>query len=584
MRSLENIVNPNEIRDFSTEELQLLCGDLRTFLIDSISKTGGHFAANLGVIELTVSLLHVFDFEQDKIVWDVGHQAYPYKVLTQRKEFFSTLRKKDGISGFPKRSESPYDHFGTGHSSTSISAVLGMLCSDFLQKNNLDKNYIAIIGDGALSAGQAFEALNNAGYLKLPLLVILNDNHMGIDPVAGALNEYLANLKTHEPNLFTRLGMDYVGPVDGHNVEELCKVLEACKESNRPTFLHIKTTKGKGFLPAEEEQTKWHATSGFDKIYPNAQNTASKGIKWQDVMGLKLAEMAAKEENLVAITPAMVSGSSLHFMQEKFPQRVFDVGIAEQHAVTFAAGMALQGSKVFCFIYSTFLQRALDQVIHDVCLQNIPVVFCIDRAGLVGEDGPTHHGAFDIPLLRAIPNMVLMAPASQEDAQAMMDFALANPGQSPISMRYPRGIAYSNSLFAKPVELGKAIEVQKGSKVALLVFGDLLPIALQTADLLQQKGINPSIVNMRFVKPLDEGLLKEYWSEHTILCTFENGSKLGGAGSAVAEWLMDISPETKLLRLGLPDAFIEHGSVAEQMHTVGLYAENVVEQIDLKMG
>ena len=584
MRSLENIVNPNEIRDFSTEELQLLCGDLRTFLIDSISKTGGHFAANLGVIELTVSLLHVFDFEQDKIVWDVGHQAYPYKVLTQRKEFFSTLRKKDGISGFPKRSESPYDHFGTGHSSTSISAVLGMLCSDFLQKNNLDKNYIAIIGDGALSAGQAFEALNNAGYLKLPLLVILNDNHMGIDPVAGALNEYLANLKTHEPNLFTRLGMDYVGPVDGHNVEELCKVLEACKESNRPTFLHIKTTKGKGFLPAEEEQTKWHATAGFDKIYPNAQNTASKGIKWQDVMGLKLAEMAAKEENLVAITPAMVSGSSLHFMQEKFPQRVFDVGIAEQHAVTFAAGMALQGSKVFCFIYSTFLQRAMDQVIHDVCLQNIPVVFCIDRAGLVGEDGPTHHGAFDIPLLRAIPNMVVMAPASQEDAQAMMDFALANPGQSPISIRYPRGIAYSNGLFSKKIELGKAIEVQKGSKVALLVFGDLLPIALQTADLLQQKGIRPSIVNMRFVKPLDEGLLKEYCSEHTLLCTFENGSKLGGAGTAVAEWLMDNSPETKLLRLGLPDAFIEHGSVAEQMHTVGLYAENVVEQIDLKMG
>ncbi len=579
MRSLENIVNPNEIRDFSTEELHLLCGDLRTFLIDSISKTGGHFAANLGVIELTVSLLHVFDFEQDKIVWDVGHQAYPYKVLTQRKEFFSTLRKKDGISGFPKRSESPYDHFGTGHSSTSISAVLGMLCSDFLQKNNLDKNYIAIIGDGALSAGQAFEALNNAGYLKLPLLVILNDNHMGIDPVAGALNEYLANLKTHEPNLFTRLGMDYVGPIDGHNVEELCKVLEACKESNRPTFLHIKTTKGKGFLPAEEEQTKWHATSGFDKIYPNAQNTASKGIKWQDVMGLKLAEMAAKEENLVAITPAMVSGSSLHFMQEKFPQRVFDVGIAEQHAVTFAAGMALQGSKVFCFIYSTFLQRALDQVIHDVCLQNIPVVFCIDRAGLVGEDGPTHHGAFDIPLLRAIPNMVLMAPASQEDAQAMMDFALANPSKSPISIRYPRGIAYSNSLFAKPVELGKAIEVQKGSKVALLVFGDLLPIALQTADLLQQKGIRPSIVNMRFVKPLDEDLLKEYCTEHTLLCTFENGSKLGGAGTAVAEWLMDNSPETKLLRLGLPDSFIEHGSVAEQMHTVGLYAENVVEQI-----
>ena len=579
MRSLENIVNPNEIRDFSTEELQLLCGDLRTFLIDSISKTGGHFAANLGVIELTVSLLHVFDFEQDKIVWDVGHQAYPYKVLTQRKESFSTLRKKDGISGFPKRSESPYDHFGTGHSSTSISAVLGMLCSDFLQKNNLDKNYIAIIGDGALSAGQAFEALNNAGYLKLPLLVILNDNHMGIDPVAGALNEYLANLKTHEPNLFTRLGMDYVGPIDGHNVEELCKVLEACKESNRPTFLHIKTTKGKGFLPAEEEQTKWHATSGFDKIYPNAQNTASKGIKWQDVMGLKLAEMAAKEENLVAITPAMVSGSSLHFMQEKFPQRVFDVGIAEQHAVTFAAGMALQGSKVFCFIYSTFLQRAMDQVIHDVCLQNIPVVFCIDRAGLVGEDGPTHHGAFDIPLLRAIPNMVLMAPASQEDAQAMMDFALANPSKSPISIRYPRGIAYSNSLFAKPVELGKAIEVQKGSKVALLVFGDMWPLAMQTAELLQQKGISPSIVNMRFVKPLDEDLLKEYCSEHTLLCTFENGSKLGGAGTAVAEWLMDNSPETKLLRLGLPDAFIEHGSVAEQMHTVGLYAENVVEQI-----
>lgn len=576
MSILNSVNSPQTLRTFDLQSLEQYKDELREFLIDTISKTGGHFSANLGAVELAVALHYVFETPHDKLIWDVGHQAYPHKIITGRKEAFKDLRQWGGISGFPKMDESEYDSFGTGHSSTSISAITGMAAaSKLLGKTN---KHIAVIGDGALSAGQAFEGLNNLGFLKLPVLIILNDNHMGIDPVSGALNDYLAGLKEGDPNFFTRLGIEYKGPVDGHDLLGLVSVFQELKDIKTPLLLHVKTLKGKGFEPAELEQTRWHATGGFDKINP-LENKASVGEKFQDVAGKKLLELAKINPKLVAITPAMISGSSLHFMQEVFPERVFDVGIAEQHAVTFAAGLSISGAKPFCFLYSTFLQRGLDQVIHDVCLQKLPVVFCIDRAGLVGEDGPTHHGVFDLSMLQAIPNNVICAPASLNELEDMMEFA-EGFDEVPVFIRYPRGTGkrmLSNNNH--PVVLGKSQVLKKGKRIALLSFGTILDKVEEVEAILKQAGFEPTLVNMRFLKPLDTNCLEGLLQDHQLFCTFEDAALIGGLGSTLSQWLHKQKASHSLLSFGIPDEFIPHGKTATLFGQIGLSSEDVAEKI-----
>lgn len=576
MSWLEKINSPQDLKKLNQGELRVYADELRAFIIDTVSKTGGHFAANLGAVELAVALHYVFDTPHDKLVWDVGHQAYPHKIITGRRDEFAGLRQFDGISGFPKMSESEYDAFGTGHSSTSISAVLGMAAADKLQ--NIQRQHIAVIGDGALSAGQAFEGLNNLGFLNLPVIVILNDNHIGIDPVAGALNDYLKSLEDGKPNLFTRLGFAYKGGVDGHNLEQLVQVLKEAKNTQKPLLLHIRTTKGKGFAPAELEQTRWHSTSGFDKINPLGQTNKNAGAKFQDIAGKKLLQLAQAHKDVVAVTPAMVSGSSLHFMQKEYPDRVFDVAIAEQHAVTFAAGMAASGLRPFCFLYSTFLQRAMDQIIHDVCLQNLPVVFCIDRAGLVGEDGATHHGAFDLSLLHAISNATICAPASLQELEEMMDFAYLHT-QGPVFLRYPRGTGLAKLENRINVEEGKAQLLATGNHIALLSYGTMIERVLDVANLLKQNGVNATIVNVRFVKPLDESMLQSLLKNHNLLCTFEDAAVIGGLGSAVSIWLHKNNLSNKLLTFGIPDEFIPHGKTSQLFDYCGLSADDISKQI-----
>lgn len=576
MSWLEKINSPQDLKKLNQGELRVYADELRAFIIDTVSKTGGHFAANLGAVELAVALHYVFDTPHDKLVWDVGHQAYPHKIITGRRDEFAGLRQFDGISGFPKMSESEYDAFGTGHSSTSISAVLGMAAADKLQ--NIQRQHIAVIGDGALSAGQAFEGLNNLGFLNLPVIVILNDNHIGIDPVAGALNDYLKSLEDGKPNLFTRLGFAYKGGVDGHNLEQLVQVLKEAKNTQKPLLLHIRTTKGKGFAPAELEQTRWHSTSGFDKINPLGQTNKNAGAKFQDIAGKKLLQLAQAHKDVVAVTPAMVSGSSLHFMQKEYPDRVFDVAIAEQHAVTFAAGMAASGLRPFCFLYSTFLQRAMDQIIHDVCLQNLPVVFCIDRAGLVGEDGATHHGAFDMSLLHTIPNATICAPASLQELEEMMDFAYRHT-QGPVFLRYPRGTGLAQLENRTNIEEGKAQLLATGNNIALLSYGTMIERVLDVANQLHQRGLNTTIINMRFVKPLDENMLQSLSNNHTLLCTFEDAAVIGGLGSTVSMWLHKNNLTNKLLTFGIPDEFIPHGKTSQLFDYCGLSADDISRQI-----
>ncbi|MBX2984518.1 MAG: 1-deoxy-D-xylulose-5-phosphate synthase [Bacteroidia bacterium] len=576
MSWLEKINSPQDLKKLNQGELRVYADELRAFIIDTVSKTGGHFAANLGAVELAVALHYVFDTPHDKLVWDVGHQAYPHKIITGRRDEFAGLRQFDGISGFPKMSESEYDAFGTGHSSTSISAVLGMAAADKLQ--NIQRQHIAVIGDGALSAGQAFEGLNNLGFLNLPVIVILNDNHIGIDPVAGALNDYLKSLEDGKPNLFTRLGFAYKGGVDGHNLEQLVQVLKEAKNTQKPLLLHIRTTKGKGFAPAELEQTRWHSTSGFDKINPLGQTNKNAGAKFQDIAGKKLLQLAQVHKDVVAVTPAMVSGSSLHFMQKEYPDRVFDVAIAEQHAVTFAAGMAASGLRPFCFLYSTFLQRAMDQIIHDVCLQNLPVVFCIDRAGLVGEDGATHHGAFDMSLLHTIPNATICAPASLQELEEMMDFAYRHT-QGPVFLRYPRGTGLAQLENRTNIEEGKAQLLATGNNIALLSYGTMIERVLDVANQLHQRGLNTTIINMRFVKPLDENMLQSLSNNHTLLCTFEDAAVIGGLGSTVSMWLHKNNLTNKLLTFGIPDEFIPHGKTSQLFDYCGLSADDISRQI-----
>lgn len=576
----QSVNEPSDLRQLNREDLAVYAQELRSFIIDTVSKTGGHFAANLGVIELTVALHYVFQTPYDRLIWDVGHQSYPHKVITNRKWALDSIRKWGGISGFPSRSESDFDTFGTGHSSTSLSALAGMaVAARFNQEN---RNHIAVIGDGALSAGQAFEALNHIGYLKAPTLIILNDNHMGIDPASGALSDYLLSMKNGDTAFFRALGIQYKGPIDGHNLNDLIDALNECTSIQEPILLHIKTTKGKGYAPAEKEQTKWHATGGFDKINPEGSQVVSK-VKYQDVAGKTLLHLAETNTEIIAITPAMISGSSLHFLQAHFPDRLIDVGIAEQHAVTFAAGLALGGKRPFCFIYSTFLQRAMDQVIHDVCLQSIPVVFCIDRAGLVGEDGPTHHGVFDLPFLLSLPHTVIAQPTCYSELSAMLRFA-ADYTAGPIFVRYPRGtgpeyLLLDSSNPSPSILLGKGKVIVKGEGIALLIFGSIATEVLTVANLLQKEGLSPTVVNMRFAKPLDTDIIDSLLESHTFVFTFEESMLQGGVGQAVSHYVASQSNTCRVIPFGIADQFVPHGKYTEQLKYCELDAHSLTIKI-----
>lgn len=569
---LEHINNPTDLRELSLSELPDLATELREFIIDIVSVKEGHLGASLGVVELTIALHYVFDTPNDLLVWDVGHQAYGHKILTERRTKFDTNRQLGGISGFPKRSESIYDTFGVGHSSTSISAALGMAIASQLKGEN--KHHIAVIGDASIASGMAFEGLNHAGVTDANLLVILNDNAIGIDPSVGALKHYLTSVKEgknpKQNNMIKSLNFDYSGPIDGHDLPKLISELERLKKIKGPKFLHIVTTKGKGLEQAEKDQVKYHAPGKFDaktgEIIPKSE--AHLPMKFQDVFGLTLVELAKNNPKIIGITPAMPSGSSMKFMMDAFPDRAFDVGIAEQHAVTLAAGMATQGMIVFCNIYSTFLQRAYDQVIHDVALQNLPVIFCLDRAGIVGEDGATHHGVFDISYLRCIPNMIIYAPKDELDLQNILYTAsLGLP--NPIAIRYPRGrgkysnleFRIQNSEFDK-IEIGKAHLLKKGTKTAVLSTGFIG----NNVSLALENGNQPETIahyDFGFVKPLDEKLLHEIFSSFENIITIEDGTIKGGFGSAIVEFASENNYSKPVKVIGIPDTFIEHGTVEE---------------------
>ena len=604
---LESIDSAADVRKLNSLQLKELAHQLRAFLLESVSSTGGHLSAGLGTVELTVALHYVFNTPYDRLVWDVGHQTYPHKILTGRREKMTGLRKKGGIAGFPKRDESEYDSFGTGHSSTSIAAALGM--SIAAKQKNENRKCVAVIGDGAMTAGMAFEALNHAGAMDnnggANLLVILNDNDMSISPNVGALSNHLTRLlsgdlfstlregskkvlenippalelarRTEEHvkgmiapgTLFEELGFNYFGPVDGHDLDTLVPVLQNISQQTGPRLLHIKTQKGKGYFPAEDAPVKFHGVSAFDLSTgkSHAADTAT-APSYTEIFGQWLCDMAQQDERLVGITPAMREGSGLVKFSKHFPQRYFDVGIAEQHAVTLAAGMACDGLKPVVAIYSTFLQRGYDQLIHDVAIQNLSVVFAIDRAGIVGADGPTHTGAYDISFMRCIPNMVIMTPADASECRSLLTTAFLHDG--PSAVRYPRGAAHSiefgdeakdsesanNKLTALP--FGQAKQMREGSKVALLVFGTLLSTAMEVAE-----EIDASVYSMRFVKPLDTGTINQALEQHDLLVTIEDNAIAGGAGSAVAEYLNALNLSANLLQIGFPDKWISHGEPGE---------------------
>ncbi|MEQ9264084.1 MAG: 1-deoxy-D-xylulose-5-phosphate synthase [Balneolaceae bacterium] len=619
---LGNINSPADLQKLAPEQLQDVCDELRAYIIDIVSVYGGHFGASLGVVELTTALHYVYNSPEDKIVWDVGHQAYGHKILTGRRDQFYTNRKYGGISGFPKRSESEHDAFGVGHSSTSISAALGMAVANDLDGG--EKKAIAIIGDGAMSGGQAFEALNNAGAMKSDLLVILNDNRMSIDPNVGALKEYLADLTTSRTfnkvrdevydllghfrsagdkmrkiasrlesammaaltpgSLFRSLGFKYYGPMDGHDINGLRKALEDLKEVKGPKLLHIVTVKGKGFAPAEREQTKWHAQSSpFDKITGKslAPTAVKKSApKYQDVFGDALVELAEKDERIVSMTPAMPSGSSLLPMMNRFPERAFDVGIAEQHAVTFAAGLATEGKKAFCAIYSTFLQRGYDQLVHDVAIQKLPVVFCIDRAGVAGADGPTHHGAYDTSYMRAIPNLLISSPLNEQDLRDMM-YTASLYEDAAWAIRYPRGKATGMEVREdfQTIEIGKGICLREGEGVAVLSFGPIGKYVTEAANQLLEEDVEIGHYDMRFAKPLDTELIDEICLKYDHIITIEDGARIGGFGSAVAEYLAEKESAPTLKIMGLPDRIIEHGTQEELHVEVGIGVEGILEEV-----
>ena len=579
---LDNISNPEDLRKLNRNQLPQLAKELRDFIIDIIATKEGHLGASLGVVELTIALHYLFDTPNDLLVWDVGHQAYGHKILTGRKEVFHTNRQFNGIAGFPSRKESNFDAFGVGHSSTSISAALGMAIASNL-KGEIEKQHIAVIGDASIASGMAFEALNHAGVSEANLLIILNDNAIGIDPAVGALKEYLTKVKTDrklaaQNNIIKALNFDYSGPIDGHDLPKILSELERLKYVKGPKFLHVITTKGKGLQKAEEDQVTYHAPGKFDKISgERIKKEASLHTKYQDVFGKTIVELAEKNEKIVGITPAMLTGSSLKLMLEKFPKRTFDVGIAEQHAVTLAAGMATQGLIPFCNIYSTFLQRAYDQVIHDVALQNLPVIFCLDRAGLVGEDGATHHGVFDLAYLRLIPNLILFAPRNEIELRNIL-FTAQLGLKNPIAIRYPRGtgtIVDWQKPFEK-IEIGKGIQLKKGTKTAILTIGTISKNVSEAINLLEDNN-EIAHFDMRFVKPLDEKLLHLIFIKYTTIFTLEDGTIKGGFGSSILEFASENKYQHKINILGIPDNFIEHGSVSELQNKIGLDAKNLAK-------
>lgn len=620
---LSSIQSPADIRKLSPEELVQLCQELRSFIIDSVSLNPGHFGASLGVVELSVAIHSVFNTPYDKLIWDVGHQAYAHKILTGRRELFHLNRRYKGISGFPKMAESPYDAFGTGHSSTSISAALGMAVASALNGEN-HRQHIAVIGDGSLTAGMAFEALNHAGVTNANLLVILNDNGIAIDKNVGALKDYLTDITTSktynrlkddiwnmlgafskigpdargmiqklenalkvillkQSNLFESLKFRYFGPVDGHDVQHLSRILSDLKDIKGPKLLHVVTTKGKGFSYAEKEQTKFHAPGFFDKETGELKvgpGENSRFPKYQVVFGHTLLELAQNNPRIVGITPAMPTGCSLNIMMAAMPRRAFDVGIAEQHAVTFSAGLAAQGLIPFCNIYSSFFQRAYDQFVHDVALQKLPVVFCLDRAGLVGEDGATHHGAFDLSFLRCIPDTVVAAPMNEEQLRNMMYSAQLNPS-GPYVIRYPRGNGVMENWKTPFQEIlpGTGRRLTKGSHLAVIAIGTIGNIALKACQQLENEGINISLYDLRFLKPLDHQLLHEVFRNFSSIITIEDNALAGGMGSAVIEFMADNGYQSRVKRLGIPDRFIEQGSLDELYADCGYDIEAIKQAI-----
>jgi len=581
---LDTIAIPADLRKLSQEQLPKLAKELREFIINIVATKEGHLGASLGVVELTIALHYVFNTPEDLLVWDVGHQAYGHKILTGRRENFHTNRKLGGISGFPKRSESKYDTFGTGHSSTAISAALGMAIAAQLT-GDAQRQHIAVVGDASIASGMAFEALNHAGVTNTNLLIILNDNAIGIDPSVGALKEYLTKVTLDgapdTDNIFEALQFDYSGPIDGHDLETLISELNRLKQVSGPKLLHIITTKGKGLRQAEEQQVTYHAPGKFNaatgELLP--KNTEKRAPKFQDVFGETIVELAAKNEKIIGITPAMPTGSSLKQMMEVFPDRAFDVGIAEQHAVTFAAGLATQGLYVFCNIYSTFLQRAYDQVIHDVCLQQLPVIFCLDRSGIVGEDGPTHHGLFDIAYLRCIPNIIIMAPRNERALRNILYTAQLGLDM-PLAIRYPRGrgTLLDWKLPFEKVEIGKAIPLKEGSKIAILSLGNLAENAALAIDLLEHKE-QIGLYDMQFVKPLDKTLLKTVFNTYETIITLEDGVIAGGFGSSIIEFAAQQGFKNTIEMLGVPDVFIAHGTVAELQEIAGISSEKIKETL-----
>ena len=616
---LANINNPDDLKKLTRDQLQQVSDELRQYIIDVVSIYGGHFAASLGVVELSVALHYVFNTPYDQLVWDVGHQAYGHKILTGRRDNFYTNRKYGGLSGFPKRSESEYDTFGVGHSSTSISAALGMAMASHY-KGETDRQHIAVIGDGAMTAGLAFEALNHAGIEKSNVLIILNDNNMGIDPSVGALKEYLTDITTSQTynklrddfwkalgklpaknfsrslaskieaglkgvvskssNLFESLQLRYFGPIDGHNITKLVDTLKDLKDIPGPKILHIKTVKGKGYELAEKDQTKWHAPGLFDKVTGEIfkkKFDLPQPPKYQDVFGYTIIELAEKNKKIFGITPAMPSGSSLKYMMEQMPDRAFDVGICEQHAVTLSAGMATQGMKVFCNIYSTFMQRAYDMVVHDVAIQNLPVIFCLDRAGLVGEDGPTHHGAYDIAFMRCIPNMIVSAPMNESELRNLMYTAQLESTKNPFVIRYPRGegVMPEWKTEMKEIKIGTGRRIKDGEGIAILSFGHPGNFAAAAIRDVKAEGINPALYDMRFVKPIDEKLLHEVFSKYNKVITIEDGTIVGGFGSAVLEFMNDHNYKADIKIMGIPDRLVEHGTPKELYNEIGIDANHI---------
>ncbi|EMM3943295.1 1-deoxy-D-xylulose-5-phosphate synthase [Pseudomonas aeruginosa] len=603
---LDRASSPAELRRLGEADLETLADELRQYLLYTVGQTGGHFGAGLGVVELTIALHYVFDTPDDRLVWDVGHQAYPHKILTERRELMGTLRQKNGLAAFPRRAESEYDTFGVGHSSTSISAALGMAIAARLQGK--ERKSVAVIGDGALTAGMAFEALNHASEVDADMLVILNDNDMSISHNVGGLSNYLAKIlssrtyssmregskkvlsrlpgaweiarRTEEyakgmlvpGTLFEELGWNYIGPIDGHDLPTLVATLRNMRDMKGPQFLHVVTKKGKGFAPAELDPIGYHAITKLEA--PGSAPKKTGGPKYSSVFGQWLCDMAAQDARLLGITPAMKEGSDLVAFSERYPERYFDVAIAEQHAVTLAAGMACEGMKPVVAIYSTFLQRAYDQLIHDVAVQHLDVLFAIDRAGLVGEDGPTHAGSFDISYLRCIPGMLVMTPSDEDELRKLLTTGYLFDG--PAAVRYPRGSGPNHPIDPdlQPVEIGKGVVRRRGGRVALLVFGVQLAEAMKVAE-----SLDATIVDMRFVKPLDEALVRELAGSHELLVTIEENAVMGGAGSAVGEFLASEGLEVPLLQLGLPDYYVEHAKPSEMLAECGLDAAGIEKAV-----